>query len=428
MPRCIHCNHFNENNNKVCSKCGQRLKGINLDYFSQNKKVQPSRPIIKAPPLPEQYRSNTQYQSNYNGSNNGRNNKKRKIRSGRLGAIIIGVAILFIAFVFGPAIYGSLTKTDAEKKIEKSLTDKEKKEFEIYVERADDSYDDDDYQSSKKYLNKALKINKESTLARKRYEKTIAKLDKQKIKEATKLSNDYYFEKAIKSLKTVKPKTKYTKEENKFYDDAKNEINYVLLKKGDYLKEQGKLSDAKATYNRMYADSYKYDDGQDRIEEINNPEPSSNSNSTETVVSSKPDEKVEDPQIALNRRIDSTTTVEYWKLQKSPGKYKGQDVYMSGEVYDIQEINNKTLMLLNVGEDDDGKVQTVLAVYPKGTDIKEHDYAEVYGKVIGGYAQDSRYIYDYLGSQYYIYYNNNSNFSQSPILEGFYIYANDKVQ
>lgn len=376
MPRCKHCKHFNENKIHYCVKCNKSL--------------------YSSPPL--------------NDSNIKKNLRtprtKGKLRYGRIFSIFLTIIIIIIPLIFSSKIYAYFTKTDAEKRIESTLSEKEKNTFEAYISKADNYFKDEDYKKSKVYLKKALKINKESSLAQKKYEKTVAKLDKQIIDKSENMISGKYFDKAIKSLKTISSKTKYTDEQNKYYEKAQNQINYTLLKKGEYLESKNKKKDAIATYNKMSMDYSYYRTGQKNIDNLNNPKEQRSDDATQK-------------EDVIN--LDTAQSVSYRDLQKSPEKYKKQLIYLNGIIGDIQEINAKTVAVVKTGKDENNLEQTVVILFPKRTNLNEGDYIDFYGYVIGGFTQTSSYIADYLNSAYNIYFPRNSHYKQSPVIQSNYI-------
>lgn len=402
MKKCPHCGRYNGTNNSKCSACN--------NFFAVQENTRNNRPKI----------------------------------NGRKLALIVTAIALFIGvviFIFSiPTMYAEMKKSDEEKAIDKKLTEEEKRDLEVYIARADHFLRREEYVKSYDEIQKALKINKESTAAKELKEEVWPNVDdpqkdadaaiisatKQKVKE-------YYFEQAIQDLEKIQSILTYSKKENPYYSEAQQKINYVLLKKGEYLESVGKKTVAISAYNRMNADYKYYEDGQYNIERINTPPKEESPGLFADLVGAftkteeeKQAEKIQreaEEKAAFQEKIQKAQSVNYDELERAPGRFKDSPIYVEGSVYDIQEINGKTLMSI-IAYDDYGEKHSVVAVYHNKTAIHENDYVVMYADVWGGYGQAQQKISNYIDDGYYIYYDRESTFYQAPVVEIFQITAN----
>lgn len=406
MKQCPKCGHYNGTRNLKCTQCNKSLK--NEKKFEKTKII------------------------------NGKSNKFPILRILFYFTFFIGLVI----FIFSiPSIYAEMKKSDEEKQIDKTLSKDEKNDLELYIDRAENFLEEEEYKNAYDDVQKALKINKESTSAKEIKEEVLPYMDRIEIDTDSKIISstktkvkEYYFEQAIQDLKTVEPKLKYSKKENPYYKDAQKKINYVLLKKGEYLESAGKTGAAIEAYNRMNPDYKYFNKAQANIEDIYSPKNDSKEpgffsglfgsfKKTDEEKAAYAAEKKAKEEAEFQARINQSKSVDYDELERAPGRFKDTPVSIEGEVYDIQEINGKTLISM-LAYDKYGEKHSVVALYHDKTSIKEGHYISIYADVLGGYSQYRNKIADYLDDPYYIYYESGSKFHQAPVVEIFYMNAN----
>lgn len=79
--------------------------------------------------------------------------------------------------------------------------------------------------------------------------------------------------------------------------------------------------------------------------------------------------------------------LDYKQIEKNSAKFMGDNVYVSGSVFQIMEDGDYGLILMHV-DDDYGQILAVL--YEGSNDILEDDYITVYGNATIDYSYESQ--------------------------------------
>lgn len=140
---------------------------------------------------------------------------------------------------------------------------------------------------------------------------------------------------------------------------------------------------------------------------------------------SKKSDKYKDAQeqiktVERNLYLEGTSEVNYKELQKSPESYKGVAIHLYGKIYNIQEVNGKTILTLSTTQDNYGVNigEEALILFPKATPLNEGDYIHIYGEMLGNYSKNNQKISNYLKSdQYTIYFDQRTFIEQAPVLK-----------
>lgn len=326
---------------------------------------------------------------------------KRVSRRSRKSKIIFTmIAVALLIFII-PKIFSDIGKSEEEKKIEASLSSKEKEQFLNYIDKAKENLKNDQYTAAKKDAKRALKINPASTKANKLVEEAQEEIDYKTLNKGRDLARKDQNQQALSRFEKIKKNSTY-------YEDAQNEIKDIKDKQkqvaldqrnfneGSQLLNEGKYKQAINNFNKVSESSNNYKRAQKLLKEA-----------------TKED------------KVWSSIEGDYKKLQKSPEDYIGENVFFYGQVYNIQEMNERTLIYLltdNInGEylfDGDGLV----ILFPKKTNIKEGDEIKIWGTMKGNYANNKRYISKYFDTHNWsIYYKINNRLYQDPVLECFKI-------
>lgn len=140
---------------------------------------------------------------------------------------------------------------------------------------------------------------------------------------------------------------------------------------------------------------------------------------------SKNSEKYKEAQTQIktmerNLYLEGALGIYYKELQKSPEDYKATIIHLYGRIYNIQEINGKTILTLSTTQDEfevDGGDEAVI-LFPKTTPLQEGDYIHIYGEMLGNYSKNNQYITRYLNAdQYTIYFDQRTFIEQAPVLK-----------
>lgn len=140
---------------------------------------------------------------------------------------------------------------------------------------------------------------------------------------------------------------------------------------------------------------------------------------------SKKSDKYKEAQIQIktierNLYLEGAKEINYKELQKSPDSYKGDIINLYGKIYNIQEVNGKTILTLSTTQDN-YEVNTgdeALILFPKTTSLNKGDYIHIYGEMLGNYSSSQQKIDDYLkANQYTIYFDQRTFIEQAPVLK-----------
>lgn len=94
----------------------------------------------------------------------------------------------------------------------------------------------------------------------------------------------------------------------------------------------------------------------------------------------------------LEEKINNAQSLDYLKLKKNPDRYAGEYVKYSGEIVEIQEGDNFTIIRLAVTKTSYGYDfnDIVFVNYPGYTDYVDEDIVTVYGVINGSYSYTSQ--------------------------------------
>lgn len=94
----------------------------------------------------------------------------------------------------------------------------------------------------------------------------------------------------------------------------------------------------------------------------------------------------------LQEKMDNAQPIEYAKLKKNADRYAGEYVKYTGEILEITESDNITMMRLAVTKKSYGYDfnDAILISYPGLTDFVEDDIVTVYGVITGNYSYTSQ--------------------------------------
>ncbi|EDZ57562.1 hypothetical protein ACS47_16205 [Bacillus cereus] len=123
--------------------------------------------------------------------------------------------------------------------------------------------------------------------------------------------------------------------------------------------------------------------------------------------------------IKRDQFVKQCLDISYKELKKKPEEYEGEKIHLFGKIYNIQEVNGKTIISLSTahvnGEYIGDEAFILISIE---TSLDEGDYIDVYGEMKGNYSKNQQFITKYLnGKQYNIYYDQRTFLKQAPVLE-----------
>lgn len=101
-------------------------------------------------------------------------------------------------------------------------------------------------------------------------------------------------------------------------------------------------------------------------------------------------EETKSQYIVSTRRVEFTekaNTIFYKELFKNPSKFFRQRLNILGEVLDIEEDENGTIMQLRIGPT---AFDSIIVTYPGSVPVYEDDLVRVYGEGVGSYVGQNR--------------------------------------
>lgn len=120
--------------------------------------------------------------------------------------------------------------------------------------------------------------------------------------------------------------------------------------------------------------------------------------------------------------ITSTEQVitDYQALQKNPQQYNGHSVHFYGRIYNIQEMNGKTIFTLSTNYDSYYKEyigDEILVLHPSPTSLNIGDYVHIYGEMLGNYRANYSRIQEFTQEEnFVIYFDQRTFFEQAPVI------------
>lgn len=178
------------------------------------------------------------------------------------------------------------------------------------------------------------------------------------------------------------------KERKKEVKTDKNEENY---NKGFTYLNEGQAKRAIKQFKMVDKNSNKYKDAQEQIRTIER-----------------------------NLYIEVSKEINYKELKKRPKEFKGNIIHLYGEIYNIQEINGKTVLALSTTQNnnDINIGEEALILFPKTTPLNEGDYIHIYGSMMGNYSNNYEAISNYLKrDQFTIYFDQRTFIEQVPVIK-----------
>ncbi|WP_419393298.1 hypothetical protein [Cytobacillus praedii] len=178
------------------------------------------------------------------------------------------------------------------------------------------------------------------------------------------------------------------KEGKKEVKTDKNEENY---NKGFTYLNEGQAKKAIKQFKMVDENSNKYKDAQEQIRTIER-----------------------------SLYIEESKEINYKELKKRPEEFKGNIIHLYGEIYNIQEVNGKTILALSTTQNnnDVNIGEEALILFPKPTPLNEGDYIHIYGSMMGNYSNNYEAISNYLKKdQYTIYFDQRTFIEQVPVIK-----------
>jgi|GEM_PF-6584271 len=116
--------------------------------------------------------------------------------------------------------------------------------------------------------------------------------------------------------------------------------------------------------------------------------------------------------------IGTAEEVDYKELKKRPQFYSSKIVQLYGRIYNIQEVEGRTLLTLSVVRNNEVSYgEEAIILFPGGSALNEGDHIRVYGKMLGNYANHGTEVHSYLKvKESAIYLTENSFINQAPII------------
>ncbi|MCU9613215.1 rhomboid family intramembrane serine protease [Caldibacillus lycopersici] len=133
----------------------------------------------------------------------------------------------------------------------------------------------------------------------------------------------------------------------------------------------------------------------------------------------KPEQR---PDNISNENTDSeypgAKTIDYKELQKNPENYIGTTIHFHGEIYNIQEIDGKTILSLSTKQDGQNYLgDEALVLYSGTTPLQEGDDIDVYGEMLGNYESNKEKLNEFVNNnKYSIYFDQRTFINQAPVL------------
>lgn len=194
-----------------------------------------------------------------------------------------------------------------------------------------------------------------------------------------------------KERKAAEAKKQIEEEQKKLAEEKRK--NQELMNNGINAMNNGDLEKAIAYLTQIKNDSEKYDEAQSYIE------------------TAKRDMFVE-------QCID----INYNQIKKNADDYKNEKVHFYGKIYNIQEINNKTIISLSTRPFNNDYIgDEVIVLFPSGTDLVENQYIDIFGEIKGKYSTNEDYVSTYLnisrGQKFSIYYSKLTALELTPIID-----------
>ncbi|WP_242240640.1 hypothetical protein [Bacillus cereus group sp. BfR-BA-01309] len=124
--------------------------------------------------------------------------------------------------------------------------------------------------------------------------------------------------------------------------------------------------------------------------------------------------------IKRNLYMKESKDIDYKELQKKPEEFKGKIIHLYGRIYNIQEVNGKTILSLSTTQDKDevhiGKEALIL--FQKVTPLNEGDYIQIYGEMLGNYSKNYNEISNFIKSnKHNIYFDQRTFIEQVPVIK-----------
>lgn len=132
------------------------------------------------------------------------------------------------------------------------------------------------------------------------------------------------------------------------------------------------------------------------------------------------DAQVQIRTIERSLYIEESMEINYKELKKRPEEFKGNIIHLYGEIYNIQEVNGKTILVLSTTQNnnDVNIGEEALILFPKPTPLNEGDYIHIYGSMMGNYSNNYEAISNYLKKdQYTIYFDQRTFIEQVPVIK-----------
>lgn len=124
--------------------------------------------------------------------------------------------------------------------------------------------------------------------------------------------------------------------------------------------------------------------------------------------------------IKRNLYMKESNDINYKELQKKPEEFKGKKIHLYGKIYNIQEINGKTILSLSTTQDKNevnvGKEALIL--FPEKTPLNEGDHIQIYGEMLGNYSKNYNEISNFVKSnKHNIYFDQRTFIEQVPVIK-----------
>ncbi|MFI8673332.1 hypothetical protein [Bacillus paranthracis] len=124
--------------------------------------------------------------------------------------------------------------------------------------------------------------------------------------------------------------------------------------------------------------------------------------------------------IKRNLYMKESKDIDYKELKKKPEEFKGKIIHLHGKIYNIQEVNGKTILSLSTTQDKD-EVHTgkeALILFPKTTPLNEGDYIQIYGEMLGSYSKNYNEVSNFINSnKHNIYFDERTFIEQVPVIK-----------
>lgn len=297
------------------------------------------------------------------------------------------------------------TKREAEKTAKKLAEEKKKQE-----EAAKKAEEDKKKQEAEALAKQQKEQEKAEESAQKQKEKELKEVEEKKEKEQEEAR------KAEEKKKQEEEKVKQAEEEKRQEEAAKKaeEEKKKQAEAAKKAEEAKKLKTSKSNFNKA---NKAYDNG--------------NYNEAlrlySLVIPSDPNYEealrmIESAQMEIY--LGQCAVYQYKELKKNADNFKGQKAQFYGKITHIQEVNNRTLIVLstkdngyNIWSDD------VVITYDRRISVYEGDIINVYGEITGRYSSEWEDIMRWLGvSQLNFQYTRGTDPNAMPCLKAAYIF------